>query len=152
MAPQPVPSGPESVGQHHGNKTGDEMDEARLQNVAYEYLCRLEEVKNWIQRCIGEELPQTTDLEVKTDSRLIQIIFKLPFGLQEGLRNGIYLAKLANFFAPDVVPSKKIFDPDFTKYLESGLHFRHTDNINYFLQAVRAIGLPEVSLVGCGAV
>jgi Ras GTPase-activating-like protein IQGAP1 len=127
MSPHPVPatsSGPEA---HRGWKTGDEMDEERQQNVAYQYLCHLEEAKNWISACIGEELPQTTDLE-------------------EGLRNGVYLAKLAHFFAPDIVPLKKIFDPDFVKFHETGLHFRHTDNINYFLQALRYVGLPDVFL------
>ncbi len=28
-------------------KTAEEMDEERQQNVAYEYLCHLEEAKNW---------------------------------------------------------------------------------------------------------
>lgn len=60
------------------------------------------------------------------------------------LTNGVYLAKLAHFFAPEIVPAKKIFDPEFEKFSKSGLHFRHTDNINYFLQAVNAIGLPDV--------
>ena len=46
----------------------------------------------------------------------------------------MYLAKLAHFFAPAVVAARKIFDADLAKYAAQGLHFRHTDNINYFLQ------------------
>uniref|UniRef100_A0A4W6DJ14 IQ motif containing GTPase activating protein 3 n=1 Tax=Lates calcarifer TaxID=8187 RepID=A0A4W6DJ14_LATCA len=52
------------------------MDEQRIQNVAYQYLCRLEEAKRWMEACLGEELPAPTELE-------------------EGLRNGVVLAKLA---------------------------------------------------------
>ena len=38
-----------------------------------------------MEECIMEELPGTTELE-------------------EGLRNGVFLAKLAHFMAPTVVP------------------------------------------------
>lgn len=44
-----------------------------------------------------EELPPTTELE-------------------EGLRNGVYLAKLAKFFAPNLVSEKKIYDVEQTRY------------------------------------
>lgn len=57
---------------------------------------RLEEAKEWIERCIGERLPKTTELE-------------------ESLRNGVYLAKLAHFFAPNYVSVKRIFDSDQVK-------------------------------------
>uniref|UniRef100_A0A4W6DI51 IQ motif containing GTPase activating protein 3 n=1 Tax=Lates calcarifer TaxID=8187 RepID=A0A4W6DI51_LATCA len=56
--------------------TAEQMDEQRIQNVAYQYLCRLEEAKRWMEACLGEELPAPTELE-------------------EGLRNGVVLAKLA---------------------------------------------------------
>ena len=36
--------------------------------------------------------------------------------LEEGLRNGVALAKLGHFIAPDVVPLKKIFDHDLSRY------------------------------------
>jgi hypothetical protein len=36
--------------------------------------------------------------------------------LEEALRNGVYLAKLAVFFAPDVVKIKMIFDADQKQY------------------------------------
>ncbi|XP_008942627.1 PREDICTED: ras GTPase-activating-like protein IQGAP1 [Merops nubicus] len=73
------------------------MDERRRQNVAYEYLCHLEEAKRWMEACLNEELPPTTELE-------------------EGLRNGVYLAKLGNFFSPKVVSVKKIYDREQTRY------------------------------------
>lgn len=47
--------------------------------------------------CLEEELPPTTELE-------------------EGLRNGVYLAKLAKFFAPNVVSDKKIYDVEQARY------------------------------------
>lgn len=47
--------------------------------------------------CLVEELPPTTELE-------------------EGLRNGVYLAKLAKFFAPKVVSEKKIYDVEQSRY------------------------------------
>lgn len=36
--------------------------------------------------------------------------------LEEGLRNGVYLAKLAKFFAPNVVSDKKIYDVEQARY------------------------------------
>ena len=32
-----------------GHMTADEMDEKRKQNMAYEYLCHLEEAKKWVK-------------------------------------------------------------------------------------------------------
>lgn len=51
----------------------------------------------WMEACLDEELPPTTELE-------------------EGLRNGVYLAKLGNFFAPKTVSLKKIYDREQTRY------------------------------------
>lgn len=50
-----------------------------------------------MEACLDEELPPTTELE-------------------EGLRNGVYLAKLGNFFAPQVVSLKRIYDREQTRY------------------------------------
>uniref|UniRef100_A0A8C4YAC5 IQ motif containing GTPase activating protein 2 n=1 Tax=Gopherus evgoodei TaxID=1825980 RepID=A0A8C4YAC5_9SAUR len=101
------------------------MDERRRQNIAYEYLCHLEEAKRWMEVCLAEELPPTTELE-------------------EGLRNGVYLAKLAKFFAPKMVSEKKIYDVEQIRYKRSGLHFRHTDNTVQWLRAMESIGLPKI--------
>uniref|UniRef100_A0A8C9ZR75 IQ motif containing GTPase activating protein 2 n=1 Tax=Sander lucioperca TaxID=283035 RepID=A0A8C9ZR75_SANLU len=101
--------------------SAEEMDERRRQNIAYEYLCHLEEAKRWMEACLEEDLPPTTELE-------------------EGLRNGVYLGKLANFFAPKMVSEKRIYDRDQSK----GLHFRHTDNTVQWLRAMESVGLPKI--------
>uniref|UniRef100_A0A4W3GVR8 IQ motif containing GTPase activating protein 2 n=1 Tax=Callorhinchus milii TaxID=7868 RepID=A0A4W3GVR8_CALMI len=105
--------------------SAEEMDERRHQNIAYEYLCHLEEAKQWIEACLNEELPPTTELE-------------------EALRNGVYLVKLASFFAPKLVSQKKIYDLAQTRYQRSGLHFRHTDNTVKWLRAMESVGLPKI--------
>ncbi|XP_072572239.1 ras GTPase-activating-like protein IQGAP3 isoform X3 [Paramormyrops kingsleyae] len=105
--------------------TADEMDEQRIQNVAYQYLCRLEEAKRWMEACLHEDLPAPTELE-------------------EGLRNGVWLAKLGHCFASNVVPLKKIYDLDQERYKANGLQFRHTDNINYWRSAMAEVGLPTI--------
>ncbi|KAJ6485015.1 ras GTPase-activating protein [Mycena vitilis] len=83
---------------------------------AYEYLCHVGEAQQWIEGCLNEELG---------------------FGvveMEDGLRNGIVLAKLVQVFRPDAV--KKIWRGE-------KLDFRHSDNINYFFNFVREIKLPE---------
>ena len=106
-------------------KSAEVMDEERREQVAYEYLCRLEEAKKWIENILDEKLPEVTQFE-------------------QNLRNGVVLAKLSAAFAPNVVNQRKIFDLDQSRFLQNGLHFRHTDNINYFLKAVASVGLPEI--------
>ncbi|KAJ8285564.1 hypothetical protein GJAV_G00028290 [Gymnothorax javanicus] len=105
--------------------SAEEMDERRRQNIAYEYLCHLEEAKQWMEACLEEELPPPTELE-------------------EGLRNGVYLGKLAKFFAPKMVSEKKIYDRDQVRYKRTGLHFRHTDNTVQWLRAMESVGLPKI--------
>ncbi|XP_028834928.1 ras GTPase-activating-like protein IQGAP3 [Denticeps clupeoides] len=105
--------------------TAEEMDEQRIQNIAYQYLCRLEEAKRWMEACLNEELPAVTELE-------------------ESLRNGVLLAKLGNCFAPKIVPLKKIYDLDQERYKVAGIQFRHTDNINFWRNAMVEIGLPTI--------
>ncbi|XP_053620170.1 ras GTPase-activating-like protein IQGAP1 [Plodia interpunctella] len=104
-------------------KTGQEMDVIRQRTVAYEYLCRLEEAKTWMESCLKERLPPATEFE-------------------ESLRNGVYLAKLANFIAPESLPINKIFDIDQRRYKIMGVQFKHTDNINKFLQVLKKTELP----------
>lgn len=57
-----------------------------------------------MEACLGEDLPPTTELE-------------------EGLRNGVYLAKLGNFFSPKVVSLKKIYDREQTRYKVGALGY-----------------------------
>ncbi|KAK0081320.1 hypothetical protein PV325_012392 [Microctonus aethiopoides] len=104
-------------------KSAEEMDEQRHKTLAYEYLCHLEEAKKWIEACIREELPPTTELE-------------------ENLRNGVYLAKLAHFMDPQLVPLTKIYDIEQKRYAIVGLQFRHTENIFYFLKCLKSMNLP----------
>uniref|UniRef100_A0A8C3NJR6 Uncharacterized protein n=1 Tax=Geospiza parvula TaxID=87175 RepID=A0A8C3NJR6_GEOPR len=80
---------------------------------------------SWMEACLGEELPPPTELE-------------------ETLRNGVLLAKLGHCFAPAAVPLKKIYDPEQTRYKTAGLHFRHTDNINHWRDAMSHVGLPSI--------
>ncbi|XP_054010124.1 ras GTPase-activating-like protein IQGAP1, partial [Hylaeus anthracinus] len=104
-------------------KSAEEMDEQRQKTLAYEYLCHLEEAKKWMEACLRETLPPTTELE-------------------ENLRNGVYLAKLAHFMAPETLPLNKIYDPEQKRYAIAGLQFRHTDNINHFLKSIKSMQLP----------
>lgn len=85
---------------------------------AYEYLCHVGEAQQWIEGCLGEELG---------------------FGvvdMEESLRNGVVLAKLVRVFQGGAVVRKIYEAPK--------LDFRHSDNINYFFNFVRHVGLPEV--------
>uniref|UniRef100_A0A8C6YWV8 IQ motif containing GTPase activating protein 3 n=1 Tax=Nothoprocta perdicaria TaxID=30464 RepID=A0A8C6YWV8_NOTPE len=108
-----------------GRPTADEIDEWRRQQVAYQYLCHLEEAKRWMESCLREELDP-------------------PMELEESLRNGVILAKLGHCFAPELVPLKKIYDREQLRYKASGLHFRHTDNINHWRDAMSHVGLPSI--------
>jgi len=58
----------------------------------------------WIESCIEEELPPTTELE-------------------QALRNGVILGKLGHYYAPDVLPLRRIYDLNEAKYQVSGLMF-----------------------------
>ena len=78
-----------------------------------------------MEACLEDELPATTELE-------------------EALRNGVMLARLSHFFAPEVVPKRRIYDIDLKRFEEKGLHFKHTDNINYWVNAMGKIGLPSI--------
>uniref|UniRef100_A0A4W6GA06 IQ motif containing GTPase activating protein 2 n=1 Tax=Lates calcarifer TaxID=8187 RepID=A0A4W6GA06_LATCA len=78
-----------------------------------------------MEACLEEDLPPTTELE-------------------EGLRNGVYLGKLGNFFAPKMVSEKRIYDRDQARYKSKGLHFRHTDNTVQWLRAMESVGLPKI--------
>ncbi|XP_072702875.1 ras GTPase-activating-like protein IQGAP3 isoform X3 [Ciconia boyciana] len=78
-----------------------------------------------MEACLSQELPPPTELE-------------------ESLRNGVVLAELGHCFAPAVVPLKKIYDREQTRYKAAGLHFRHTDNINYWRDAMSHVGLPAI--------
>ncbi|CEP08000.1 hypothetical protein [Parasitella parasitica] len=92
------------------------MDKQRNNLLAYEYLCHIGEAKEWIEDCLQDEIDPIIKLE-------------------ESMRNGIVLAKLADWFAPGIV--RKIFQ-------DTKLQFRHSDNINYFFEALKVARLPQI--------
>lgn len=79
----------------------------------------------WLEACLRDNLPPTTKLE-------------------ENLRNGVYLAKLGHFMAPDILSLNKIYDIEQKRYAMAGLQFRHTDNINHFIRCLKSMHLPVV--------
>lgn len=102
-----------------------EVDIIRQDNLAYEYLCHLEETKVWLESCLKITLPRVMELE-------------------DRLRNGVLLAKLGNFIAPSTVPISCIYDRDERRYKTAGLQYRHTDNINYWLKSLNVVNLPKI--------
>jgi len=75
--------------------TGAELDEYREKQIVYNYLCRLEEARLWMSGCINDEIPKVTE------------------GMEEFLRNGVVLAKLAKFILPE--KRFRIYDEDLRK-------------------------------------
>lgn len=90
------------------------MDTQRHLLQAYEYLCHCGEAKEWMEHNVGEELGAVVDMENE-------------------MRDGIFLAKLARKFEPECVP--RIFT-------HPKLQYRHTDNTNYFFRCLERVGLP----------
>jgi Ras GTPase-activating-like protein IQGAP2/3 len=90
------------------------MDTQRHLLQAYEYLCHCGEAKQWLEHCVGEELGDVVDMENE-------------------MRDGIILAKLARTFEPECVP--RIFT-------HPKLQYRHTDNTNYFFRFCNKVELP----------
>jgi Ras GTPase-activating-like protein IQGAP2/3 len=106
--------------------TADELDEKRQNRSAYDYLCRLHEVRNWLAACLTEvEIPPAIDLE-------------------ENLRHGVILAHLAHSFLPDFVSVERIFDLSLERYESSGLVYKHTDNIMNWRRACLQVHFPEI--------
>lgn len=128
-APVPIPSS-RLIG-------GLWADKQRQYLRAYEYLCHVGEAQQWIEGCLGEELG---------------------FGvveLEDGLRNGVVLAKLVKTFP--YISVNRIYEVSkvvcysyavVTDLYDEApkLDFRHSDNINIFFKFVRhqSVSLPEV--------
>ncbi|KAJ2855939.1 iqgap- protein, partial [Coemansia erecta] len=92
--------------------------------------------KEWIEACIAEDLPP------------VEII-------EDSLRDGVALAKLARTFCPEAVG--KIYEAKqqptgnlsaMSGPLSNGVRqrfaFKYTDNINFFLRAIRQVRLPKL--------
>ena len=84
----------------------------------YEFLCRVAEVKQWIEELIGETLPPEVDLCVG-----------------DGLRNGVYLARVTQVINPALAPT---IVPAGNK-----VQFKHTQNVNAFFALLDEVGVPE---------
>lgn len=78
-----------------------------------------------MEAVLGEPLPPATQLE-------------------ESLRNGVHLARLAHILTPEDVPLNRIYDRELKRYKIAGLQFRHTDNINYWIKSLKSTNLPRV--------
>ncbi|WVN85310.1 uncharacterized protein L203_100455 [Cryptococcus depauperatus CBS 7841] len=93
------------------------MDKHRHALGSYEYLCHVGEAQQWIEGCLGEELPfGVTEME-------------------ERLRDGVVLAKLAKVYEGEEVVRKI--------WMETKHRYKQSDNINHFLNFVRNVGMPE---------
>lgn len=84
----------------------------------YEFLCRVHEVKVWIESVISEELPSVTELATG-----------------DVMRDGVFLAKVTNKINPALAPS--VFPAG------DKLQFKHTQNINAFFSLVEHVGVPD---------
>lgn len=91
------------------------IEEKRKNAAAYEYLCHIDEAKQWLEMCTGEELPPAVELG--------------PY-----LQNGVVLAKLTQKFEPQLC--KKVFENE-------KLQFRHSENINAFINFMKLTKLPS---------
>lgn len=94
--------------------SSEQMDNERLNTRTYDYLCRLEEAKSWVSN-----------------------ICKVPDSyseFEEEMRKGVFLAKIAKFYNNDSVPYI---------FTDTTLQYRHTDNINFFLNTLLILKLPK---------
>uniref|UniRef100_A0A0N5B8H0 Calponin-homology (CH) domain-containing protein n=1 Tax=Strongyloides papillosus TaxID=174720 RepID=A0A0N5B8H0_STREA len=109
-----------------GELSAELMDEKRKNRKAYDYLCRLSEVRTWIGEILNEEdIPAPIDLEAN-------------------LSNGVLLARIGNKISQTEVPLSKIYDIDQLKHKKEGLHYRHTDNIMLWRNSLTYVKFPEI--------
>ncbi|KAI3406479.2 IQG1 [Candida oxycetoniae] len=92
-------------------------DQKCIYSPGYEYLCRIEAIKVWMQAVLNEEICQSA-------ATLISYI-----------RNGIHLAKLANAILPT---QRSVFMND------DRLQFKHTENINRFFHLLDFLNMPDL--------
>ncbi|KAI5905813.1 Ras GTPase-activating-like protein IQG1 [Candida parapsilosis] len=88
-----------------------------INSSGYEYLCRIEAIKEWMEDVLCEQISQS------------------PVELISYIRNGIYLAKLANVILPT---QRNVFMDD------KKLQFRHTENINRFFHLLDFLNVPDL--------
>ena len=95
------------------------FDEQRRLFATYEYMCRIQEAKEWIEDTLADPIPSCASLD----------------DFEERLRDGVLLCRLMRCFAPASVP--KIFTA-------ATLQFRHSDNLVYFWRGCEKLGLPPL--------
>ncbi|KAG0442513.1 Ras GTPase-activating-like protein IQGAP3 [Dictyocoela muelleri] len=96
------------------------IDEERKNEKVYLYLCYLQEAKNWVCSVINRDINNIEEFENE-------------------LQKGNILTDLALRYAPSSVG--KVF-------VDDQLQYRHTDNINFFIDSLREIKLPKVFYFG----
>lgn len=94
--------------------SSEQMDNERLNTRTYDYLCRLEEAKAWVSEIC--KVPESYE------------------EFEEEMRKGIFLAKIAKFYNNESVPYI---------FTDKTLQYRHTDNINFFLNTLLILKLPR---------
>lgn len=102
------------------------MDKQRYLLKAYEYLCHCGEARDWMQAVLAFGAKEQGVEEPEPLPPIVE--------MEERMRNGIVLARLAREFAPQCVP--RIFT-------HPRLQYKHTDNVNFFFSAIKVVGLPE---------
>ena len=122
VAPAPLPS---------RRLMTDWMDRQRHALAAYEYLCHVGEAQQWIEGCLDEE----TGFGVTE--------------MEDGLKDGVVLAKLARSFQGEAVV-KRIWTVCISSvtaaYRQESKHrYKQTDNIDIFVRFLRTVGMPDVS-------
>lgn len=101
------------------------MDTQRHLLQAYEYLCHCGEAKQWMEACLLDAHDEAALTEGGGVGDVVD--------MENQMRNGVTLAKIARHFEPELVP--RIFT-------HPKLQYRHTDNVNYFFKFVHWVGLP----------
>lgn len=106
-------------------RTHEQIESTRVSNKAYQYLCHLEESRNWIEHMIDKKYESLKEFESE-------------------LCKGIDLCLLALVYAPESI--KKIYYGKAKVENDSDivLDYRYTDNIFFFISSLRTINLPEV--------
>lgn len=97
-----------------------EIDNTRENNKAYQYLCHVEECKQWIEGMIMKSYRDITDFETQ-------------------ITNGIDLCLLATTYAKERI--ERIYYGKEKKQGEND--YKYTDNIYFFIDSMRFIKLPE---------
>uniref|UniRef100_W5MQH9 IQ motif containing GTPase activating protein 3 n=1 Tax=Lepisosteus oculatus TaxID=7918 RepID=W5MQH9_LEPOC len=107
--------------------TAEEMDERRVQSVAYQYLCHLEEAKR--QRG-ASPITRTQETILMPNASVRSGFTNDGFSRYCPLLTILSLFSFLSFFR--------------WRLQATGLHFRHTDNINHWRGALAEVGLPSI--------